>query len=212
MTVTTDWKAKEAARASAAAALQAANPHLVPANKATDGLIAAAKNIRIELKRAFPLVKFSVTSSRFSGGNSIDVSWIDGPVTKQVDRIINKYAAGSFDGQTDSYDYEASTWTDAFGDAKYVHSRRDDSDKALESAIRSVKAAHGDALGALADSITVTAFRNGDLWRTKVTQELGWSLSRNLQDLVCEVVNSRTWAIDKTPKAQPMVEVEETAA
>jgi hypothetical protein len=39
----------------------------------------AASNIRAELKKAFPGVKFSVRSETFSGGDSIDVKWMDGP-------------------------------------------------------------------------------------------------------------------------------------
>lgn len=87
--------------------------------------IVATKNIREELKRAFPLVKFSVTSDRFSGGDSIDVRWIDGPTSSQVSEIIDKYSAGHFDGMTDSYRSSNSPFTALFGDAKYVHASRD---------------------------------------------------------------------------------------
>jgi hypothetical protein len=65
----TDWKAKQAAKASAAAALQASFPKLVPVGGKIDGLNAAAKNMRIELKAAFPGVKFTVRSERYSGGD-----------------------------------------------------------------------------------------------------------------------------------------------
>jgi hypothetical protein len=41
-----------------------------------------AANIRKELKRVFPSVKFSVTSDSFSGGNSIHIGWTDGPLTE----------------------------------------------------------------------------------------------------------------------------------
>jgi hypothetical protein len=131
-----DYKAAQAARQFAAQALQATHPHLVPA--AGNALVAAAKNIRTELQRAFPGIKFSVKSRRFSGGDAIDVSWTDGPTSGQVDAIIDRYSAGSFDGMTDCYSYERCAWTEAFGDAKYVHSARHYSARAIEGAIRTV--------------------------------------------------------------------------
>ena len=106
--------------------LPAKYSHLIVGQYRVNG----AKNIRIELKRAFPGVKFSVTSDSFSMGNSIDVSWTDGPTTKAVDAIINKYRQGSFDGMTDCYNYEENLFSDVFGGAKYVHSSRRCSDEA----------------------------------------------------------------------------------
>jgi len=123
LTKQNEWKIREQVKANKAAELVKQHPELI----ANDGnaLVAAAKNIRIELKAAFPGVKFSVSSKRFSMGDSIDVRWTDGPTTKQVDAIINKYSAGSFDGVTDCYNYSTDdAWTHAFGDAKYVHSNR----------------------------------------------------------------------------------------
>jgi hypothetical protein len=65
----------------------------------------AAKLIRQELKQQFPITKFSVTSKSYSGGNSIDVDWVDGPTTKAVETIINKYQYGHFNGMEDIYEY-----------------------------------------------------------------------------------------------------------
>lgn len=90
-----------------------------------NGLIAATKNIRTELKAAFPGVKFSVSSSRYSGGDSIRVSWIDGPCEKRVSEITCKYQAGSFDGMQDLYTYDDDAFNDAFGDARYVTCNRE---------------------------------------------------------------------------------------
>ena len=50
-----------------------------------------AKEIRAVLKGAFPATKFSVKSSRFSQGSSVDTSWTDGPTTEQVDDLIGEY-------------------------------------------------------------------------------------------------------------------------
>jgi hypothetical protein len=183
-----DYKAQQAARQVAAQALQATHPHLVPA--AGNSLVAAAKNIRTELQRAFPGIKFSVKSRRFSGGDAIDVSWTDGPTTGQVDPIINRYSAGTFDGMTDSYSYERCAWTEAFGDAKYVHSSRHDSARAIDSAIRTVFTRYAGNL----EGITRPAaedFKMGRLWNVAVPH-----LGDALQTLINVELSRRTWAIE----------------
>ena len=92
--------------------------------KQISGAALTAKKIREELKSTFPGVKFSVTSSTYSMGNSVLVKWTDGPVASIVDPIIKKYQYGYFDGMTDCYEY-----TDIDKDlecpgAKYVHTSR----------------------------------------------------------------------------------------
>lgn len=68
---------------------------------------AAAVEIRKSLKKAFPGIKFSVTSESYSMGNSVNVSWTDGPMHKLVDAIVNMYRYGRFDGIQDlSYDVD----------------------------------------------------------------------------------------------------------
>lgn len=88
----------------------------------------AAKAIRKELKEKFPGVKFSVRSSNFSMGNSVDISYdvithgVEGdnkaPV-KDVWDIASKYQYGHFDGMTDSYEY--SNFHDDLPQVKYVN-------------------------------------------------------------------------------------------
>ena len=82
-----------------------------------------AKMLRQALKAGFPGVKFSIKSRRFAGGDAIDVSWIDGPVSKQVDEIIDRYSAGDFNGMEDLYEYRRDYWIKAFG-ARSAHARR----------------------------------------------------------------------------------------
>lgn len=60
-----------------------------------------AKMIRQALKEAFPAVKFSVRSSTYAGGASIDVSYTDGPKKADVEAVANTFQGGSFDGMTD---------------------------------------------------------------------------------------------------------------
>lgn len=187
-----DYKAKQAAEASAVAALVACNPHLVPAASCKGGsLIAAAKNIRIELGLAFPGVKFSIKSRRFSMGDAIDVSWIDGPTSAQVDEIIDRYSAGSFNGMDDSYTYSRDFWIKAFGDAKYVHSRRDMSDAAIGRAIRLVRSKYQLPAGV---EVSVEAYRKGELWR--VPFDGGYN-KQNVQDLVSEAAYRQCYALSR---------------
>lgn len=84
----------------------------------------AAKNIRTELKREFPGVKFSVRSSSFSMGNDVNVSWTDGPTTEEVEGVTGKYQQGVFNGMEDIYEYGRSVFTEIFGGSKYVMESR----------------------------------------------------------------------------------------
>jgi hypothetical protein len=60
-----------------------------------------ARLIRAALKSAFPGVKFSVRSEKYSGGCSVDVSWIDGPTVKEVDAVAGMFEGKRFDGMID---------------------------------------------------------------------------------------------------------------
>jgi hypothetical protein len=60
-----------------------------------------AKLVRAALAKNFPGVKFSVRSSEYAGGASIDVRWTLGPTVKEVDDIAGQYESASFDGMID---------------------------------------------------------------------------------------------------------------
>lgn len=94
----------------------------------------AAKNLKIELAAAFPRVKFSVTSSSFSMGDSVDVRWTDGPTSDQVGPIADRYQQGSFDGMEDLYTYNTNAFHEVFGGSKYVIAQRDCSNLPYETA------------------------------------------------------------------------------
>ena len=128
------------------------------------GATLAAENIRRELKRAFPGIKFSVRSSVYSGGDSINIGWVDGPTAAAVDRISDKYEAGKFNGMDDSYTYSRdihAVWGDTFGDAHYVFTNRHFSDKAITWALDHVAEEWG--LPAGGQEISAEAFKNGRL-------------------------------------------------
>lgn len=94
-----------------------------------------AVNVRIELKKAFPGTKFSVTSDY----NSVRVSWEDGPSGRDVDGIVNKYQHGSFDGMADIYESNASPWNEVFGGVDYAFTSHDFSDEAKNRLLDTIR-------------------------------------------------------------------------
>ncbi len=83
----------------------------------------AAKNIKQELKAAFPGIKFSVSSDSFSMGDSVAVRWNDGPTTKEVEAITNEYCNSEYDGTQDLSSYVTKA-KHVYGSSKYVHASR----------------------------------------------------------------------------------------
>ena len=108
-----------------------------------------AKIMRAELKAAFPGVKFSVRSSLFSMGSSIDVKWTDGPTQKAVDVIVNGFAACSFDGRDDSTHYNGPMVIGGRrmdSGAKYVGTERRYSLAFFSAVAAHVASTYGDAV------------------------------------------------------------------
>jgi hypothetical protein len=60
-----------------------------------------AKLVRAALKKAFPGTRFSVVSDVYSGGASIDIAWVLGPTTAEVDKVGKPYSSADFDGSID---------------------------------------------------------------------------------------------------------------
>jgi len=86
----------------------------------------ASAAIKSELQAAFKGIKFSVTSESFSGGNSVHVSWVDGPTVAEVEKISQKYQYGHFNGMEDIY--ESTNSRDDIPQVKYVSERREKSE------------------------------------------------------------------------------------
>jgi hypothetical protein len=86
----------------------------------------AAAAIKSELKAAFPGIKFSVTSDSFSMGDSVHISWEDGPTRDEVKNISCKYQYGSFNGMEDIYEYTNSR--EDIPQSKYVSENRSQSE------------------------------------------------------------------------------------
>jgi hypothetical protein len=77
----------------------------MPKTKQLSGPAHSAKILKGYLRQFFPGVKFSVKSETYSGGSSIDVSYTDGPLLKEVEGVADLFQKGSFDGMTDCYNY-----------------------------------------------------------------------------------------------------------
>lgn len=99
------------------------------------GVTLAAANVRILLKQAFPGVKFSVTCDKYSMGNSLRVSWTDGPDCAAVDAIVGKFSGGSFNSMEDIYEYSSSAFTELFGSAKHTSTQRELGDATISAAL-----------------------------------------------------------------------------
>lgn len=93
--------------------------------KRTSSHAGAAKTLKAELQTAFPGIKFSVKSDSFSMGDSVNVSYEDGPAYHIVDDIASKYQYGHFNGMEDIYEY--SNRRDDLPQSKYVHVSRSQS-------------------------------------------------------------------------------------
>jgi hypothetical protein len=106
---------------------RASLPARFPYLKQGSGVVVGASNIRVELKRAFPSIKFTVHSEH-RGSSSINIGWTDGPTREQVTKITGKYQEGNFNGMEDIYEYNhENQWPDIFGGARYVFANRHES-------------------------------------------------------------------------------------
>lgn len=149
-------------------------------------IVVAAKNIRAELAAAFPGVKFSVRSERFSMGNAIRVEWTDGPTGKTVDAITDKYTEGDFDGSTDSYTYRRDSWTTKYGGAKYVTTSRRHSPAMVQRAIDALVAEYGPhSVPTVEDFESGRAYQTTPLGGAKGSDHWSWQslIHRKLAEL-----------------------------
>ena len=99
-----------------------------------------AKAIRKELKLAFPNIKFSVSSKNYSGGNSVDVCWVNGPTYDSVKKIVEKYQYGTVDGMTDGYNYDCVRKD--IPQVKYTYSIREITEEVFEKYFEDYKKTH----------------------------------------------------------------------
>lgn len=78
--------------------------------------------IRQDLKQHFPTTKFKVISDNYAGGNAVRIDYENSVPSKEVQKIVDKYQYGHFDGMTDYYD--ASNIREDIPQVKYVQVQR----------------------------------------------------------------------------------------
>ncbi|MDM2765773.1 LPD29 domain-containing protein [Citrobacter sp. Cpo150] len=162
-----DKEAREKAEADAAYALEKCRlrestkyAHLKKKedNKGSECALVAA-NIRIELKKEFPGVKFSVTSRHYT---CVTIKWTDGPTKESVEAITSKYKDGHFNGMEEIYEYNTSPFNEIFGGAQYVFDERSYSDEMIAKAI--VHAREKFGVNAVPEHATVELYKQGGFW------------------------------------------------
>jgi len=99
--------------------------------------------LRRVLRATFPATKFSVTTSRGANCSSVSIRWTDGPSVARVNEVARQFEAGSFDGMTDMYDYDASRYIEVDGvlyrpNCRYVFTSRECSPRLFLRALQAV--------------------------------------------------------------------------
>ena len=121
-----------------------------------------ARIIRKRLKAEFPGTKFSVTTSKYAGGASVDARWDDGPTYDAVNSVISGYRGADFDGMIDLQTYRDPAAIDGYAvswGADYVFAVREISDAVLEAE----RAELSRTLGGFAEKHP--SFQNDELYR-----------------------------------------------
>lgn len=168
-----------------------------------------AKMVRQALKEAFPDIKFSVKSKVYSGGASINIRYIDGPNTKQVEAIADVFSGAYFDGMTD---FKGSTYAMIDGisvkfGADFIFVNRDYSDAMIQNGIDRVYRKYpGNFKGDTQPIATVKEFRNGMLWSRQVPG-LGNPYGNGMQGEVYRVLNkmSDRMKVEPSPTAGKVI-------
>lgn len=113
--------------------LDPANSHLsvIGSHGTTKSVL---KNIRADLKKAFPGITFSVKKGGL--GDAAVIAWKDGPSEPDVKKIMRCYEASTADPLNE--DLEAQAWRRLFGSVLYVVYRRDFSQALCDSAMKAL--------------------------------------------------------------------------
>ncbi|GGM25977.1 LPD29 domain-containing protein [Pseudomonas asuensis] len=142
---------------------------------------AAAANIRKQLAKTYPDVKFSV---RKASGDAIAVQWTDGPTTSQVNTITSQYVSQRFDPDTRHHVFNRTAWSAVFGGIAHVRLTRTKSDALMARAIDAVFTKYRAELADISIP-TVNEYRSGHTNWIEVPV-----LNKNLQHLISEVAGS----------------------
>ena len=120
-----------------------------------------AKLLRQALKESFPGVTFGVTSKTYSGGASINIRWVDGPLSSQVKDVASTFEGAYFDSMID---YKGSLYHTLDGErvsfgADFIFENRHYSDALIQRGIDAIVTGYGGCT-----PITVEQYNKGDAW------------------------------------------------
>lgn len=90
----------------------------------------ASGNLRELLKKEFPGIKFSVRKD--GSGDTVNITWTDGPTRKMVDEIAGQFEGRRFNGMEDCEEIVTSDFTDLFGSLGYIFTEREYSESVME--------------------------------------------------------------------------------
>ena len=99
-----------------------------------------AKVIRQDLKKNYPLTKFSVKSDY----SAVRISYTDGPNRNEVEKLLARYEYGSFDGMEDIYNFD--NMIDGLFQCKYVFVDRQISDELNKTVLNKIKSKWGNIM------------------------------------------------------------------
>lgn len=162
-----------------------------------------AKLVRQCLKEAFPSVKFSVRSSTYSGGASIDISWTDGPNARQIDELLANFKGSYFDG---SIDYKGSVYAMLDGKrvhfaADSIHPNRKYSDALVTRMLKRCADEYGCPLYSLEQ------WRKGDLYNQYGPANASSGDHWSVQSLVHQMCCKHSFVIGKESKTAKRAEI-----
>jgi hypothetical protein len=137
-----------------------------------------AKLIRAQLKNAFPGQKFRVRSDRYAGGSSINIDWVDGPTTKQVDDVVRIFSGATFDSMIDLKTYNRH-WLNPDGTVSIAHAGGGGS--TLQEVFGDAPTPNSELVSIGADHI-LTQRSESPEWRAQVFATFGEVLGKDLGD------------------------------
>jgi len=138
-----------------------------------------AKMVRAALKESFPGVKFSVKSSVYSGGASINIRYTDGPTYDQVKLVAGMFEGAYFDGMTD---YKGSNYGSLDGEevrfgADFIFINREFSAEFLTTQVAAACVYFGYAMPEVTDGV----------YGAYIADRLDYEANRRIMGQVSEV-------------------------
>lgn len=136
-----------------------------------------ARLVRQALREAFPGFRFGVRSKTYAGGASINVEWVDGPATADVNAIVRRFEGAYFCGMTD---YKGQVYNELDGEAvtfgaDYIFTQRNYTEEFINARVAEVIAEYGfDATVTVQPAGRYTGALVGDIFVMPETEARGF--------------------------------------